>query len=396
MIIITYIYILLECVFFIYYIYEYIYNILPTSIKEFTLEEKKNIFERIKTLNKNELSYIINGCIRYNKNTCDYYNNSVEISDLSNIEIKKLLKYSLLNTKKINKDEILINEIKNYIEKECEIKFKNNNSDRFIFSKWGENFIYFHYRPIILNILIKIIINIYHYYMIFLLKYEFYNCKKSKISFLYKNNNKKENMLFIHGFGIGYIPYINKLKYLEKKYNIIIFIMPNISGYYYGCVPTKDIIINAVDEFMELKNIKKYNILAHSFGTYVSQLILNNDIHDRINKAIYVDPIIFWMSSFKICDFNKKEKYLKNKTLKNYIFGIVIFFIVNLDIFINQICFRLMHSFDFLIIEPNDNILYVISKNDYLLDINTLYCKYKKYKNIIFIENAEHGDIFLC
>ena len=369
---------------------------MPCLKNEFTLEEKKNIILKIKTLKKEELYYIINGCICYDKNTYDYYNNNFDISNLSNIEIKKLLKYSLLNTNNINKDDVLLNELKNYIEKKCNINFKNTNSDRFIFSKWGENFINFHYRPVFLNILIKIVINIYHYYMIFLLKYEFYNCKKSNISYLYKNNNKKDNILFIHGFGIGYIPYINKLKYMEDKYNVIIFIMPNISGYYYGCIPTKDIIINSVDDFMESKNIKKYNILAHSFGTFVSQLILNNDKKNRINKAIYVDPIIFWTSSFKISDFNQKEKYLKNKNLKSYIFGTLIFFLVNMDIYINQICFRLMKPFDFLITEPAENILYIISKEDYLINIDILYEQYKNYKNVFFIKNATHGDVFLC
>ncbi len=381
---------------FIYYIYEYLYNIYPKNKNEYTIEQKKNMISKIKTFKKEELTYILNGCVDYDKLKHEYHDkNNFNISNLSNIEINKLIQYSILNTdNENNNDDEMINELKEYIMDILNIKFKNTKHDRFLYLRWGINFIYFHYRPLFLNLATKIVVNIFHYYMIFNRKYDFYKCKNSNISYLYKNNNKKENMLFIHGFGIGYVPYVDKIKYLENKYNIIIFIMPTISGYYYGCVPTKEIIINSVNDFMNVKNIIKYNILAHSFGTYVGQLLLNNDISNKINKIIYIDPIIFWITCFRISNFNKKDKYFNNINNKN-LFGKLIFFMVNLDIYINHVCFRLMKPFDFLILEPNDNILYFMSKDDYLLDMDILYERYKDYKNIIFLENTAHGDVLL-
>jgi pimeloyl-ACP methyl ester carboxylesterase len=390
-----YVYLIMDFFSFIYYLYEYTISILPKKNIFFNYEEKDSIIKKIKSLDEYELKYIINGCIDYDKNNHIYYDKkNADIFDLSNIEIKKLITYSLLNEKNFENDTV-IKDLINYIEIKCNIKFKNNNNDRYIYSKWGEKFIYFNYRPLFINIIIKIIINMFHYYMLFFKKYSFYKCEKSNISYLYKNNNKKENLLFIHGFGIGYIPYLSKLKYFNDKYNIIIFIMPNISGYYWGCVPEKDIIINSVNDFMNLKNITKYNVLAHSFGTYVGQLLLNNDNENKINKLIYLDPIIFWISCFNIAEFNKYEKYLKNKYYDSYLFDILIFFVVNMDIYVNHICFRLMQPFDFIIIEPNKKILYVLSNEDYLLNFEIMNGQYKNYKNVIFLENAIHGDVIV-
>ena len=392
---ILYAYLIIECCSFIYYIYEYTVLIFPKKNILFSYEEKNSIIRKIKSLDVYELKYIINGCINYDKsNHINYDKQNSDIFNLSYIEIKKLIAYCLLSHDNFEKNIDVYNIIK-YIETKCDNKFKNNKNDRFIYYKWGENFIYFNYRPLFINIVIKIIINTFHYYMLFIEKYSFYKCKNSNISYLYKNNNKKENLLFIHGLGIGYIPYLQKLKYFTEKYNIIIFIMPNISGYYWGCVPEKDIIVNSVNDFMNLKNIKKYNILAHSFGTYVSQLLLNNDVENKINKIIYLDPIIFWISCFNIAEFNKYDKYLKNKYYDTYLFDNLIYFVVNMYIYVSHICFRLMKPFDFIIIEPNKKILYVLSNEDYLLNFEIMHGQYKNYNNVIFLENTIHGDVIV-
>ena len=389
---ILYCYFIIEILSFLYYFYEYVKNILPNKNNNFTIEEQRNVISNISGLNKDELLYVLRECIGYDKTTHDDYNrDKFNINDLSKKEIIKIIKYSILNSD----DDIYVNDMLEYIENKCDVKFKNNKKDRYICSRWGMNFINFHYRFLIFNILIKIVVNVFHYYMLFLKKYEFYKCNKSNISYLYKNNNKKENVLFIHGFGIGYIPYIKKINYICEQYNIIILIIPNISGYYYGMMPNKEIISNSVNNFMNLKNIKEYNILAHSFGTYISQLICQYDIENKIKKIIYIDPIIFWLSFYKMCDFNIKTKYLENKTYNTYLFDILIFYIVNSDIYINNICFREMKAFDFLITEPSKNSLYVIGKKDYLIEARVLYNKYKDFKNIIFLENTEHGDVFL-
>ena len=54
------------------------------------------------------------------------------------------------------------------------------------------------------------------------------------IGFLSKQiDPNKKNLVFIHGFGLGYIPYFHTLIELDKRYNIIIMVLPNISSYNY-------------------------------------------------------------------------------------------------------------------------------------------------------------------
>ena len=393
---ILYGFLIMEFFSFLYYVYEYVNVILPKNKISFTKEEKEDMVLRIKSLKKDDIIYALNGCIYYNKKTHMHYDkNNFDILKLTNIEIRKLITHSLLNNNDIDKYDKMVDDIIEHIEKECGIQFKNIDNDRFIYSKFGQNFIYFHYRPLFLNIFSKTIINTFHYYMIFSEKYEFYKCKKSNISYLYKNNNKKENILFMHGFGVGYIPYLRILKYLNEKYNIIIFIMPNVSGYYWGCVPEKYIIVNSVNEFMTRMDIKRYNMLGHSFGTYVGQILLNNDKMNRINKIIFIDPIIFWVSCFKIGDFVKYENYVRNLTSKYYLFALFIFYMVNMDIYVNHVCFRRLKPFEFMITTPCENTLYVISNNDNLIDADILNRNYKNYKNVIFLDNTAHGDILL-
>ena len=51
--------------------------------------------------------------------------------------------------------------------------------------------------------------------------------------------------------------------------------------------------------------------------------------------------------------------------------------------------------FDFVITIPNEKVLYVMSNDDNLIDSKILYKIYNNYKNLIFIDNLGHGDIFL-
>ena len=223
-------------------------------------------------------------------------------------------------------------------------------------------------------------------------KYEYYNLE-GNISFLYRNNGKKDTIMVIHGFGIGYIPYLSKINLLNKKYNIIILILPNISGYYNNIFPNIDVITNSIDKFLEMKKINKYYILSHSFGTFISQIILNSDKNNKIMKIIKIDPIIFWISSFSILNFTHNKDHIDYSFSYKSIYNVLINIFVNSDIYVNYICHRLLYPFDFLIINTDNKVKYYISREDRILDTNILYNMYKNDTNVEFIDNVEHGDI---
>ena len=93
--------------------------------------------------------------------------------------------------------------------------------------------------------------------MVLIMKFKYKVTLKSKIGYLYKNRDlNKKDLIFIHGFGLGYIPYIRRLLTLDKKFNLVIMILPNISSYTYyddihcGYFPAHYLIKDSFYEFM--------------------------------------------------------------------------------------------------------------------------------------------------
>ena len=63
-----------------------------------------------------------------------------------------------------------------------------------------------------------------------------YYSSKTNINYWYKLNSKKTNLnplMFIHGLGIGIIPYISYLIKLSKETTVICPVLPNISNVYF-------------------------------------------------------------------------------------------------------------------------------------------------------------------
>ena len=386
------IYLILEFIHFIYYVYVYFRYIYRIKKRVFNNDEVKLVINTYKTLDKKTIEYLLKKTIYYDKELHkDVFMNKLEIKNFSRDEIKNILKFAILNQNDNNDYENELVELVNFTEKKLEIEFDDKKKSKYIYFNWNKNYVEFYYRFLICNIIVKTLTFLIHRYMLYK-KYEYYNLE-GNISFLYKNNGKKDTIMVIHGFGIGYIPYLSKINLLNEKYNVIILILPNISGYYNNIFPNIDVITNSVDKFLEMKKINKYYILSHSFGTFISQIILNNDKNNKIMKIIKIDPIIFWISSFSILSFTHNKEHINYLLNYKSIYNIIVNIFVNSDIYVNYICHRLLYPFDFLIINTDNKVKYYISREDRILDTNILYNMYKNDNNVEFIDNVEHGDI---
>lgn len=385
-----FLYLVIETLNFLYYLY--LYNKYSKIInKQCDNKTMNEIYNELELLSDNELETIYKNSILYNKSNKEIDLKKITLKELELFIVNVL--YSQNEKNDINKN--IIEKTIKLFETKLNIKFENRNENKYIYNKWGKNPILFIPRLFIINILIKIIINFYHYYLIFYKNYNF--CKKKhNISFLYQCDNEKENILFIAGLGIGFPPYLKMLNML-KDYNVIILNIPILHCYYWGEIPDKALIINEIKEFIKERNIKKLNILSHSFGTYLSySLQEQNDLKHVINKIIKIDPIIFWMNCFQLTNYFIGN-YFDYTSLKTYLLDIITHYIIHYDIHTLNICFRKMSAGDFQINMrdfENKKIFYIFSEKDYLIS-DRFFKKHKNNKNLYIVKDATHGGIFL-
>jgi hypothetical protein len=399
-----------------WFIYLVIYiNILTPRYLYLKNKDTEKIIKRIDKLSKNELEYAIKGCIIYNKNKHESIQDEsqVDINEITIKEITIIIGYSLfgIDINKISthsKYNEIIKLITN-IEKILEIKFKNEDGDKFLYRKWGSEFIKFSSRPLILQITIRILVNYFHYYFVWTRGYDYSVCEKTKISYLSKISNEhqnpeKETLFFIHGFGLGYIPYYKIILELEKKYNIVLIVLPNISSYrfydelMYIYFPSLIDIKESIYSFAEQKKIQNSILLSHSFGTYIAR-ILERDSRSKIfKKIIMIDPIIFWIGCFKMC-IHMSNPSIRIDSLKNYLFDILGNFIIYDCIYHQYVCFRTMFGPDFWIYDSKElvnlNITMVLEKGDYIIPAELIYNKIKDKTKCYYVDDDKvvHGTI---
>ncbi len=401
---------ILELINWMVYLIIYI-NILTPRYLYLKNKDTEKIIKRIDKLSKNELEFVIKGCIIYNKNKHQSIQDesSIDINEITITEITNIIGYSLfgIDINKISthsKYNQIIKLISN-IEKILEIKFKVEDEDKFLYRRWGSEFIKFSFRPVILQITIRILVNYFHYYFVWVREYDYTVCKKTKISYLSKiTNPEKETLIFIHGFGLGYIPYYKIILELEKKYNIILIVLPNISSYrfydelMYIYFPTLIDIKESIYSFVEQKKIQNSILLSHSFGTYIARILERDERSGQFKKIIMIDPIIFWIGCFKMC-IHISNPSIRTDSYSNYLIDILGNFLIYDCIYHQYVCFRTMFGPDFWIYDSkelvNSNITMVLEKGDYIIPAELIYNKIKDKTKCYYIDNdkAVHGTI---
>lgn len=402
--------IIMELINWMIYLIMYMKIINPVSLC-LNKQDINKIINRIDKLNKKEIEHIIKGSIIYDKQIHKNINpDEIDIKKLSKKEIINLLAYSLFG---IEQDEIYqsaeiekIYRLMIKIESILKYEFSSNNTNRYLYRSWGRDFINFSFRPLIFQIPIRLMINFFHYYMIFIMKFKYKVSSKSKIGYLYKNRDlNKKDLIFIHGFGLGYVPYIRRLLKLDKQFNLIIMILPNISSYTYyddihcGYFPSHHLIKDSFYEFMNFIQVKNINILSHSFGTYITQIIRNDKRNNIINKIILVDPIIFWIGCFKMSLYIDKIAQ-RGSSITSWILEILTNYVIYKCLYLRYICYRVMFGPDFLIYDSSElegkNIMLVLEYNDRVIPSDILYEKIKNKRiSYYYLNDAEHGSVLL-
>ncbi len=182
-------------------------------------------------------------------------------------------------------------------------------------------------------------------------------------------------------------------------------ILPNISSYTYyddlncGYFPSHELIRDSFYDFMYNLKIRKINILSHSFGTYITQIIRNDIRNKIINKIILVDPIIFWIGCFKMSLYIDKIAH-NSSSILGWIFEILTNYLIFKCLYLRYICYRVMFGPDFLVYNSSEledkNILLVLEYDDQVIPAEIIYNKIKNKKiSYYYLKNAEHGALLL-
>jgi len=182
-------------------------------------------------------------------------------------------------------------------------------------------------------------------------------------------------------------------------------VLPNISSYNYyddlnsGLFPSNNIILDSFYNWTSKMEIKELNILAHSFGTYITQIILNDPRNTFIKKTIMVDPIIFWICCFKMSTYIDKYPEQSESIITN-IAELLINQLIYQCLYLRYICLRAMFGPDFWIYNAKElegkNILLVLEYDDHVVPSEFLYKKIKDYDiSYYYLSDALHGSVLL-
>lgn len=437
-----------------WFIHLYIYTqIIKKKEREYTTQDVDDITSRVKQLSKEELEHVIRCSIYYNKETHQNINSAdstVDVNTLSQKELHNFLTDSVFAESKLVSTNIL-NELIEFIKTKISVAPNDGSESRYLFKKWNSNFISFNFKPIIISLVLKFLILYHHLYFRFILGYtwdnynisisnadnleltflnKIYHCVKLFINgIMYSSNigflksvpdTNKKNLLFVHGIGFGYFPYLNVLKKLHDDYNLIIVVLPYISNYDFnlgmgmnmGLASHSDLgsvgfgtpCSNAIYDFIETHHVEKPIILMHSFGTYQTKSLVEDSRFVLFQKMILVDPIIFWIGCFKMSSYVDNPN-VKTDNWKEYLIDIFFNFVVYECIYIKFIFYRMMFGPDFwytdikTFCEACRNVLttVVLEKADSVIPANLLYRKISGFVNTKYYDDSSmsHGIIVI-
>lgn len=211
--------------------------------------------------------------------------------------------------------------------------------------RFGNNKIHCTYKPSVIYFGLKFVkIGCYNKFQ----KWNFtkYKTRNDVVYWVSRMDKYKPTAIFIHGFGIGPVPYMNWIKDINKYLNLIVLVLPNLSNLEYSNVifPTY---ANFRDDFKEIIrkfNLSKISVIAHSFGTVVAGCYLKDkDISKHIDKLILYEPICFFEGCYKIfkhINANHKGSW-KEKLIKFFIYK---------DIYVRYVTQRFMFGPEFWIL----------------------------------------------
>ena len=309
-----------------------------------------------------------------------------ETKDLTHYELSMILNTLILGKhRKISSaTQIEYNNIIAKLENKYGIDFTRSD-DRSFNTVFGLGVADIFYKPQFVKFAIIGLRQIFNLYINYL-DYDLYYDHITHIKFIRNKTNDitKPYYLFIHGLGIGLIPYY-KLLLKFKDSNIVFMEIPNITLIYEFEYYDDRFIIITLENYLRQHKIKsKLNVIAHSYGGYISQKLYNLN-KDLFNKFYLIEtPNLMSLMPYSVYLFDKTN--IKNSPWFHKLF---IYTDINVylqvgrtDTSINQY----IHP------ELYDRIYMFFATNDIIVNYNIAQHEITKNNIKYFLYDGIHGD----
>jgi hypothetical protein len=312
-----------------------------------------------------------------------------ETKDLTHYELSLILNTLIFGRHRKISDttQLEYDNIINQLENKYKLKFKKTD-DRTFNSLFGLAEYVIFYKPQIFKFAIIGLKQIFNLYMRYL-GYDIYYDNITHIKIIGKKTYNKNSpyYLFIHGFGIGLIPYYKFISKF-KEMNLILIEIPNITLTYEFEYYDDRFIIITLENYLRQNKIKsKINVIAHSYGGFISQKIYNYN-KDLFNKFYYIEtPNLISLVPYLCYLFNKI-----NMDNSNFLHRLLIYTDINVFLQLG----RNDTSNNYCICpELYDKIYMFFATNDEIVNYNI--AKYEVEKNNIknYVYDGTHGEFLL-
>ena len=312
--------------------------------------------------------------------------------------ISKILSYHIFNIHpntppnlvKIHNTEY-INNLLDIIKQKVELGTINETDDETeaISGHYMINKLNILHKPYIFYTIMYIIRKIFNIYM-YIKGYKYIIDPATNIKVWIKYN-KLDNipLVFLHGFGMGILPYINKINNLSYNRTIIIPEIPNMSYDLYKMPPPSiDTIINVIYDILLKQNITQIDIMGHSFGTTILNAF-QLKYPQMCNCKTYAEPVCFYIQQPQLTHIVYKSYRLSYNFIK-YLLYIFVF----RDQYIQYITKRCMFAEQSLINHFDKKTTIILAKYDYLLPTASIYDYMRTYYPTVnlFMRDGGHGS----
>lgn len=209
-----------------------------------------------------------------------------------------------------------------------------------------------------------------------------------------KNAVNKTPLVFIHGFGLGIVPYVNKIRKLSVDRTLILPELPNISYDLYTAAPppSADNIADALYDILVKRGVELIDIMGHSYGTMILNIFQNKYPH-MCNYKTYAEPVCFYIQYGQMASTTYNFSL---DTCGNILMYLAYLFVYR-DMYIQYINRRSMFMEHFLIKNLDDKTHIILAKDDRFVPSSWVYAYITRHYPHIKIDMIDggHGSFLL-